>query len=427
MLTDTSLPDLREPSDSAAVAPKGGLIQEKAEISLLDLLILLAERKKIIGLVTGSFAVIAIIVSLVLPKQYTAMVTLLPPQQQSPSGNLALASQFGNLGGMAALAGSSLGIKNPNDMYVAMLKSRTVEDAMVQHFELMREYHARYLSVARKAFESRTKIEGSGKDGLIHIEIEDRDPNRAAQLANGYIDQFRSLSEHLAITEASQRRLFFGKQLEQSKDNLAKAEESMKQTEQQTGLIQFTGQASALIQSAVSLRAQITAKEVEIQSLGTFATDQNAQLVQAQKELDSLRAQLAKLAGTSDISDAGMILPKGRVTTAGLEFLRKERELKYREALFEMYARQFELAKMDEAKQGALVQVIDAAVPPDHRSSPKRAIIVILATLAGFFVGIFVALLHAVFQSMKSDPQAFPKLSALRSALSFNRRTTSKA
>jgi uncharacterized protein involved in exopolysaccharide biosynthesis len=428
MLTDTplpELPELGEPEDSTAVALQTRLTRDKAEISLLDLLILLAERKKVVLSVTGCFTVIAIIVSLVLPKWYTATATLLPPAQNS-SGGMALASQLGNLSGMAALAGTTLGLKNPNDMYVAMLKSRTVEDAMIQRFGLMQEYKEKYLSAARTALERHTEINGSGKDGLINIKIESKNPNRAAELANGYVDQFRKLSESLAITEASQRRRFFEQQLEQAKDNLAQAEEDMKRTEQTTGLIQLNGQASALIQSTVSLRAQITAKEVEIESLRTYATDQNAQLRLAEKELESLRAQLAKLGGASDVADAGMLLPKGRVPTAGLEYLRKEREVKYRETIFELLARQFELAKLDEAKQGALIQVVDPAVAPDRRSFPKRTIIVIFATLAGFLVGIFIALLQGVFQNMRSDPQTFPKISALRDALTFRRPKTSR-
>ena len=194
------------------------------EISLLELLTFLAERKRTVLRTTGIFAILTIVVSLILPNWYTATVTLLPPQQNS-SLSAALASQLGNLGGLATLAGGGLGIKNPNDMFVGMLRSRTVEDAMVQKFELMQEYHKRYPTDARKAFEHHSSVDGSGKDGLIHISVEDRDPNRAAVLANGYVDQFRNLSEHLAITEASQRRLFFERQLEQAKDNLATAEE----------------------------------------------------------------------------------------------------------------------------------------------------------------------------------------------------------
>jgi tyrosine-protein kinase Etk/Wzc len=416
MAIDTSLSEQQESATSLPAPPSVGQDTMGAdEISLLDLLIVLAERKRTILWITAVFAVLAIIISLILPKRYTATVTLMPPQQNSSMAS-ALTSQLGNLGGMAALAGGSLGIKNPNDMFVAMLKSRTVEDAMVQRFGLMQEYHKRYLSDARKAFENRTTVDGSGKDGLIHISIEDRDPNRAAELANGYVDQFRKLSEHLAISEASQRRLFFEQQLEQAKDNLANAEEALKLTEQKTGLIQLDSQARALIESAASLRAQIAAKEVQIDSMRTFATSENSQLVQAQQELESMRAQLAKLGGTGDSVDAGLLVPKGKVPEAGLEYVRKLRDVKYYETIFEILARQFELAKLDEAKQGALIQVVDTAIPPDKRSFPKRGLVVIAATFVGFFVGIFSVLFQASLQRMKDDPETSSKLSLLRRA-----------
>ncbi len=328
MPSDLSSSELQEHADSSVIPPSAAQVKGDDEISLLDLLIVLSERKRIILAITAVFAIGAIVVSLVLPPRYTATVTLLPPQQGSSMG-AALASQLGNLGGMAALAGGSLGLKNPNDMYVAMFKSRTVEDAMVQHFGLMQAYHAKFSSDARKAFETNANVDGSGKDGLIRISVEDRDPRRAADIANGYIDQFRLQSQHLAITEASQRRLFFEQQLEQAKDNLANAEEAMKQTEQKTGVIQLDSQARALIESAASLRAQVAAKEVQIQGMRTYATGENFQVVQAQQELESMRAQLAKLGGSEDSASGGLIVPKGQVPEAGLEYVRKLRDVKY--------------------------------------------------------------------------------------------------
>jgi uncharacterized protein involved in exopolysaccharide biosynthesis len=330
----------------------------------------------------------------------------------------ALASQLGNMGGMAALAGGSLGLKNPNDMFVAMFKSRTVEDAMVQHFGLMQEYHAKYSSDARKAFEAHATVDGSGKDSLIRISVEDRDPRHAADIANGYVDQFRLQSQHLAITEASQRRLFFEQQMEQAKDNLANAEEAMKQTEQKTGVIQLDSQARALIESAASLRAQVAAKEVQLQGMRTYATGENSQVVQAQQELESMRAQLARLGGSEDSASGGIIVPKGQVPEAGLEYVRKLRDVKYNETIFDILARQFEVAKLDEAKQGALVQVVDPAVPPDKRSFPKRGLIVIVATAGGFLFGLFFALFQAGFSHLKSDSEAGLKLHLLHKALS---------
>jgi uncharacterized protein involved in exopolysaccharide biosynthesis len=390
-------------------------ISEENEISLLDLVIILAERKRLIVIVTVIFAVVAIAISLLVTKQYTATVTLLPPQQNSSTSG-ALASQ---LSGITALVGGSLGLKSSDDLYIAMFKSRTVEDAMVQHFGLVQEYKAKRLSDARIAFEGASNVEGSDKDGLIHISVKDRDPRRAAELANGYVEQFRSLSQNLAITEASQRRLFFEQELEQTKDKLANAEEALKLTEQKTGVIQLDSQARALIEAAASLRAQIVGREVEIQGMQTYATGENAQLVQAQRELEGLRSQLAKLGGSEDRQGGELIVPKGLVPEAGLEYARKLRDVKYYETIFDILARQFELAKLDEAKQGALIQVVDPAIPPDRRSSPKRALMVMGATAAGFFGAILAVLIQAGFRRMKADPATNAKLAYLKKKLAL--------
>lgn len=390
-------------------------------ISPMDVLIVLAEQKFIVLGVTAVCAILAIILAFTLPKRYTATATLLPPQQNSSMSSI-LASQLGNLGGMASLAGGGLGLKNPNEMFVAMLKSRTVEDAMVRRFGLMEQYHAKYHSQARTDFEDHTSVDGNGKDGLIHISIKDRDPQRAAELANGYIEQFRDLSEHLAITEASQRRLFFEKQLEQAKDNLADAEESMKEMEQKTGVIQLDSQARAQIASAASLQAQIVAKEVQIQSLRTFAASENAQLLQAQQELDTLRDELTKMGGASSGTDNSLIMLKGKVPEAGLEYVRKVRDVRYYETIFDILARQFEIAKLDEAKQGALIQVVDAAVAPDRASFPKRGMFLVGGIVIGLLAGIGTVLIRAGMQNLKSDSILSQKFAVLRRELSFRKR-----
>jgi len=391
------------------------------EISLLDLLQVLAERKRLIFTVTAVFMVLAALISLILPQRYTATITLLPPQQSSSLAG-ALASQLGGLGGVAALAGGGLGLKNPNDQFVGMLQSRTVEDAMVQHYNLQQEYRKKFLSDTRKEFEKRATVDGSGKDGLIHISVEDWNPARAAELANGYVEQFRNLSQHLAISEASQRRMFFERELEQSKDNLAKSEEALKATEQKTGVIQFDSQARALIETAASLRAQITAREVQIQGMESYATGENAQLIQARSELDSLRQKLAALGG-SESSDSGeIIVPKGLVPEAGLEYIRRARDVKYNETIFEILARQFEIAKLDEAKEGSLIQVVDPAVVPDRRSFPKRTLIVLGAAFAGLVIGIFAALAQASWQRLRSNPKMAQKLALLGATMRIRSR-----
>lgn len=415
MASEAAYPEVKEKEPYSPRNETVPSAKDNEEVSLFDLAVVLLEQRRTILWVAVSFCVLSAIVALLLPKRYTAIVTLLPPQQTT-SISSAITSQLGNLGGMAALAGGSLGIKNPNEMYVAMLKSRTVEDAMVRRFGLMQQYRDSYPSDARKDFESHASVDGSAKDGLIHISVEDRDPNRASELANGYVEEFRNLSEHLAITEAGQRRVFFEGQLSQAKDNLEKAEEALKKTQQSTGLIQLDSQARALIESAAAIRAQITAREVQIQGLQTYATSENAELVKAEREVQGLRAQLAKLGGSDDTT-SGLLVPKGKVPEAGLEYIRKFRDVKYYETIFEILARQFELAKLDEAKQGAVIQVVDAAVPPDKRSFPKRTLIVLGATFIGLIVGVGIAFLRVAFNNFRAQPQAGVRIAMLRQAI----------
>lgn len=413
MATKTRYPDLRE---GTSTREHSALPPAESEVSLLDLLIVLVERKRVILLATAACAFLSIVVSLVLPASYTATAVLLPPQQNSSLASTLMSQIGGSLGSVAALAGGGFSMKNPNDMYVAMLHSQTVEDEMIHNFHLQAEYHKRYLSDARKKLEHYSTIDGDGKDGLIRISIEDHNPQRAAELANGYVEAFHDLTKNLAITEASQRRKFFGDELQQTKDKLAQAEEALKQTQQTTGLIQLDSQARALIETAAGLRAQITAREVQLEAMKTYATGENSQVVEIQQELESLRAQLAKLGGSEENPNS-LIVPKGMVPEAGLEYVRKVRDVKYYETMFELLARQYELAKLDEAKEGSLIQEVDHAIPPDKRSFPQRTLIVIGGTIAGLFIGILIALTMAGIARMKADPDSNARLALLKSML----------
>lgn len=386
------------------------------EVSVLDLILVVAQRRKSVAWVTVSSLLLAILIAFVWPKEYTSEVVLLPPPQGSSSLSSAFGSELGGLDALAKLAGGGLGIKNPNDMYVAMLQSETVEDAMVKRFDLQQEYHKSRLSEARRKFEDRVTIKGDGKDGLIHIAVEDPNPQRAAQLASGYVDQFRTLSQHLAMTEAGQRALFFQGQLEQAKNKLADAEDSLEQMEQTSGVIEPNSQARALLDAGITLRAQIAAEQVQIQAMKTFATGQNAQLIEAQQELQSLQAELAKLTGSQNNPNS-LLIPKGAVPQASLEYVRRLRDVKYYEAIFEVLAKQYELAKLDEAKEGALIQVVDPAIVPDHRSAPHRLLIIFIGAAVGFFLGILIALMQARWKFLKQDPQSSARIASIRGAL----------
>jgi tyrosine-protein kinase Etk/Wzc len=394
--------------------PKPSRIE--TEISLLDIVVLLVAHKRFILRFVLGATVLAIIVSLLLPVRYEAKIVLLPPQQNSSIAT-ALLGQIGNagaLGSLASLAGGGLGIKNPADMYVALLTSRTVEDAMIQRFGLMQEYKEKRMSDTRKEFENRTTAVAGTKDGLIRITVIDRDPKRAADLANGYVEEFRNLSASLAITEAARRRLFFGQQLQQAKDDLSTAEEAMRKTQQSTGVLQIDSQARALIESAAVLRGQVVAKQVQIEGMRSFAAEDNPELILAKQELVALQAQLEKVASSRSDVGSDINLSKGRVTEAGMEYVRRLRDLKYHETVYELLAKEFEIAKLDEAREGSIVQVVDAAVPPDKKSSPHRTLIVIGTTMLSFFVAVCWIMMRRSWDRTLELPENRQRVEAIR-------------
>ncbi len=218
------------------------------------------------------------------------------------------------------------------------------------------------------------------------------------------------MSQHLAITEASQRRVVFEAQLEKTKKNLEDADEAMKRTQLSTGMVQVDGQARAMIDSAAHLRAQIVSKEVQIEAMRSYAGDENPALTQAQTELDGLRSQFNKMVGSKGGSSDDLFLPKGEVPQAGLEYVRRLRDVKYYEAIFDVLARQLELAKMDEAREGAFIQIVDAAVPPEKKSFPKRGMLTISGLSVGFTLGIMLALLQGGLVRMRHNPATKDKL-----------------
>lgn len=402
--------------EAERVAEREYVAPGEEEISVLELLLVVVRRRRLIVRLTVGLTLIAVAVSFLLPNKYTATTAILPPQQGGSTG-ATLMAQLSGLGSVASLAGGALGLKNPNDLQVALLKSQTVEDAMIDRFHLMDLYRAKRRSDARLKLEKRVEIENGAKDGLIRISVTDRDPRRAADLANGYVEEFKKFSSTLAVTEASQRRLFFEQQLSQAKDNLASAEEDLKRTEQKTGVLQLDSQDRALIESVAQLRAQIAAKEVQIRAMQSFAAGENPDLAMAEQELQGLKAEEAKMGATpSGASDAPLI-PKGVMQQSGLEYVRKLRDVKYFETIFDLLARQYEAAKVDEARQGAVVQVVDPALVPDHHSSPKRTLIVLGAVVLGILLGVVWAFVAEGLARIASNPEEGPRLLALRQSL----------
>jgi len=333
---------------------------------------------------------VGVVAAWLLAGRYTATVVLMPPQAGGASSSGAMMAQLSGVGALAS-AGGGLGIKNPNDQQVALLKSRTVEDALVERFHLQQVYRRRYLSTARHSWELHTQVDNGLKDGLIHLSVTDRDAVRAAELANGWVEEYRRFSATLAVTEAAQRRLFYERQLAMAHDDLTHAEDDLKQTEKRTGVIDVEGQGRTMIASAAILRGQLAAKQVEIRAMREFAADQNPDLERAEQEQAALEGQLAAMDTDSDRQSGDLVAPKGSMTQAGLDYARALREVKYRETIQDLLTRQYEGARVDEARQGALVQVVDPAVIPDKPSYAYRFWALGIALLCALPMGLLAA------------------------------------
>jgi uncharacterized protein involved in exopolysaccharide biosynthesis len=360
---------------------------------------------------------IGLVLCFVLPVRYTATTKIMPPQQTQSTASMLMMNQLTSVGGgsLAALAGGGMGLKNPNDIYIGMLTSRPVADAIIQKFGLMQAYHAKDMTKARKKLAGYTEVT-SEKNGFIAVSVTDKDKKRVAEMANAYTDQLRILTQTLAVTEASQRRLFYEEQLKQAKDALVAAELAFQQVQQQKGLVQLDAQAKAMIEGIAALRAQVAAKQVEVQALRSYSTEQNPDVQLAERELTSLQAEETRMEQSNHSPGiAGLGLEN--VPAAGLEYLRAAHELAYRQALFDMLMKQYDAARLDEAKEAAIIQVVEPAIDPDKESSPKRGIILVLSAFVGFFSGCIVALFLWWKELLQFDPIAAKRLQELSYAL----------
>lgn len=342
----------------------------------IGFLVFFLKHKKILLGIPMAAGIVALVVSLLLPKWYSATAKIMPPQQ-SQSNAVAI---LGQLGAIAGGASQALGLKNPSDIYVSMLKSRTVADALIARFELQKVYDEDFLYQTRKVLAKNSSIT-SGREGVITIEVEDRDSKRAANIANAYVEELRNLTIHLAVSEASQRRLFFENQLKKVKDNLVVAEAGMTKFTQDSGLVNPQGQIGLSVAAAAAIRAQITAKEIQLSAMRSFATESNPDLTRNVQELARLRTELAKMEKNSNSGKGDVMVPFGKAPEVSLEYVRRFRDMKYQETLYEVLARQYEIARIDEAKDATLIQVLDVAVQPERHSKPRPLLTTLLSVL----------------------------------------------
>ena len=375
---------------------------------LLELLLVLGRRKLGIFLTVLGAGVVAIIATLLMPSIYEANTKILLPQQTPSIASAFAGSTLAGLAGGARDISSAL--RNPADIYVSMLQSRSIADSIVDRFDLMNVYHSRRRMDCRKTLSGNVTIT-SEKGSVISITVYDRDPKRAADIANGFVAELSMVTQTLAVSEAAQRRLFFEQQLRDEREALAEAEAGLEHTQETSNFIAPESQTKALMEGVEKLRELISAKDVQLRTLRTFATDDNAATVRLEAEIGALRAQLAQYERKGKNSD-GMV-PAGKLPEAGLDYLRRAREVKYHEAVMEILLRQFEAAKLDESRQATMIQVLDKALAPEFRVRPVRRLIVGVACLIALFGAVLWAFLDEAIIRAKANPIQSRKLDFL--------------
>jgi uncharacterized protein involved in exopolysaccharide biosynthesis len=363
---------------------------------LVDLLLPLVGAWKLLVIGPILVCILAYGVALLIAPTFTARTTFLPPQQQQSTAASALAS----LGALSSLAGAA-GVRTPADQYVALLQSRNVEDRLVESFKLVEVYGAPHATKARELLERKTRIAAGRKDGIITIDVDDVSPQRAADIANAYVVELGRVTAHLALTEAQQRRVLFEGQLRQTRDRLTAAQLQL----QSSGFNASTLRAEpkAMAEGYARLRAEVTAAEVRSQALRRTLTDSAPEVQQQLATLSALRSELLR--------QEAKLEPE-----ASADYIGKYREFKYQETLFELFARQYEMARLDESKEGALIQVIDRAEPPVVRSAPFRTTIALTAAAAAAVVLLLSLLLRHLWRRVAADPANAQLMQELRDA-----------
>jgi len=376
------------------------------EISIIDLLIVIGQYKRFIAIFTLACGLIAAAVSLMLTPVFTAKTVFMPPQQQAGTASSLLSS----LGGLSGLAGGVAGIKSPEELYISLMKSDGVLKLMVEQFNLKERYKTENFSDTKNALASHFRVTSDKKSGLLTVEVDDHDSVFAANMANAFVKNLGLINDRLAVTDAQQRRLFFETQIVKTQEKLAKTEALFRDEQGRSGFQMPSITADTSLKNIAELHGQIAAREIQLQAIDRFATLQNPEVQRLTSELSAMRSTLQKLERGSGTPAVGTIQQ---------EAMAAYRDLKTQESMLEAFVKQLELARVDEAKESPLLQVVDTATPPDRRSSPKRALIVLISLLAGLFLSLLFVLIHNTISKSLNDPESEARFKRLLLAWSI--------
>jgi tyrosine-protein kinase Etk/Wzc len=359
---------------------------DRDEYSVVTLLEILAKQKALILGVTLGGTALAAAVAMLAPRYYSASTLLLPPQQNQSAAVGALAQ----LGSLAGLAGASAGVKSADETYVAFLKTRRVQDALIKKHKLIQRYEVKSEESARDVLSTLVSVSSDKKSGLITIAVEDRDPEFAATMANSYVNELQRMLGQFAVTEAQQRRMFLEQQVAKARDLLQTAEAVFRKEQIHGGMLVTQALAEDSVRGSLELRRQIAIEEVAIQALGMTVTPKHPDLQRMNAHLAALQTQLMRL--EQGVGGAAANDDKVGVSAAVNAF----RTMKVQEAALDALVRQYELAKLDEARDGPVLQQVDVAVAPETAARPKRKAIVVGGAAVSLLVGMLIATIRGI-------------------------------
>lgn len=370
------------------------------QVNLLDYWQVLIQRKKILTIVPSAALVISIAVSLFLPDKFAAKTTIMPPQD-NPMGS-AIASQLSS--GLGGLATGLIGVKSQADTWVSVLKSQTVLNAVIERFGLEAAYEAETMEEARARLERNVSVE-KGNSDVITVRVEDRDPQRAAQMANVFVEELDKMNRRFSMSAGGRMRRFVDGRLNEAKKDFERTEVAFRAFQEKSGAFKIDDQSRMLIEAMGAIRGQVMAKEVELKTLFSYATPDYPQAVMLEREIKELKAKLREMnrggAGANVRDSSDIFIPTGSFPGIGMEYARLLRDLKTQEALYETLIQQLELAKIHEAKDSPTVQVLDSAEVPEKKSGPRRTLIVLLSTISSFFCAVFAVFIMEYINAIK--------------------------
>jgi capsule polysaccharide export protein KpsE/RkpR len=286
------------------------------------------------------------------------------------------------------------------DLYASMLKSESVKDPIIDRFNLMEVFKNKYRTDTYKALERNTVIMTNKKDGIVTITVDDRDPKRAADIANSYVEELGNLAIRLNITGAVKNRAYLEERLTKARADLANAEDNLKEFQSKNKAVQITSQAEATIKGVADIRARLALQEVQLATYRRQFTESSQEVKNLVASIGNLKSQIAKLEGMGENSTIPSL---GAVPALGQEYLRRMREFKIQESLVEVLTKQYEITRLSEARNVSPIQVIQKAKAPERKSKPSRSKFVIKATATIFFFSLIITFVLEHLSKMSDE------------------------